>query len=116
MTAILICGGLLTLGLGISGGILLPILLTLQAMIAVCFFPSGLALLTSLRIDGKENVAIPFCIPIGFVLGGGVLPFMIGLIGDLTSIGTGIAITGGIIVGTGVVSLLCTHQYFAEAK
>lgn len=116
MTAILISGGLLTIWLGLSGGQMLVVLLALQAMVTVCFFPSALALLTSLSIDGRENVAVPFCIPLGFVLGGGVLPFMIGLVGDLTSIATGITIAGGTIFFTGLLSLVFMRHLFSEMK
>lgn len=106
MTVILLAGGLLTVAMGLSSGWLLFFLMTLQAMTAVCFFPSGLAVLSSFQIAGRPNVAIPFCIPIAFAIGGGVLPMMIGSVGDLTTLGSGIALAGWAIFFTGAVSFL----------
>jgi MFS transporter, NNP family, nitrate/nitrite transporter len=105
MTIILISGGGLTIIMGMSSGAALIVLLVLQAMVAVCFFPSGLAMLSSFEVDGKSNVALPFCIPFSFVIGGGVLPFIIGVIGDMTSIGVGITLIGGAILITGIIAL-----------
>ncbi|MDJ0621392.1 MAG: MFS transporter [Desulfocapsaceae bacterium] len=116
MATILICGGMLTVWLGLSSGILLIFLLTVQAMVAVCFFPSGLAVLTSFSLDDRENVAVPFCIPIGFVVGGGVLPFVIGLIGDVTSLNMGIVVAGIAIFGTGIAALFLAHEILAERR
>jgi NNP family nitrate/nitrite transporter-like MFS transporter len=110
MAGMLMSGGLLTSIMGMSGGGFLIILLILQAMVSVCFFPSGLAVLSSFRVDGKPNVAIPFCIPFAFVIGGGVLPFMIGYIGDLTSIGVGITLSGGAIFFTGIFALVILRK------
>ncbi len=110
MAVILISGGVLTSIMGLSSGGALFALLVLQAMVSVCFFPSGLAVLSSFSVDGKPNVAIPFCIPIAFVIGGGVLPFLIGVVGDMTSIGMGITLSGGAIFITGVIALLTLRK------
>jgi MFS transporter, NNP family, nitrate/nitrite transporter len=110
MAVILIGGGVLTGIMGISSGVFLIVLLILQAMVSVCFFPSGLAVLSSYSVAGKPNVALPFCIPFAFVIGGGVLPFLIGVIGDITSIGVGITLAGGTIFLTGIVALLTLRK------
>lgn len=105
MTAILLSGGALTVIMGLSSGIYLMVLLTIQAMVAVCFFPSALAVLSSLRVEGKAGVAVAFCIPFAFVIGGGMLPVVIGFIGDLTAIGTGIVVAGLAIFASGILAL-----------
>ena len=63
-------------------------------MVAVCFFPSGFAVLSTLGPEGKGVLAISLCIPVAFLLGGGVLPVLIGVIGDYASIGVGFTVTG----------------------
>lgn len=109
MATILILGGLVTIIMGLSSGTMLIGLLALQAMVSVCFFPSGLAILSSFSVNGKQNAAIPFCIPFAFVIGGGLLPFLIGVIGDITSIGVGVSISGVAIFLTGIVALFTLH-------
>lgn len=106
MALILISGGLATIFVGLSSGALLVLMIVVQAMIAVSFFPSGFALLSSLEVGGKNNVAVPFCIPFAFVVGGGLLPIFIGSIGDVYSIGAGISCTGVIILAAGILTKL----------
>ena len=109
MTAILLGGGVLTIIMGLSSGIFLLVLLTVQAMVAVCFFPSALAVLSSLQVEGKAGVAVSFCIPFAFVIGGGLLPLVIGFIGDLSTIGSGIVFAGLAIFAIGILALKTRH-------
>jgi len=106
MAAVLLAGGLLTVVMGMSSGIFLIAIIVIQAMVAVCFFPSGLAVLSSYSVLGRHNVAISFCIPIGFVVGGGLVPLVIGRVGDMAGIGTGIALAGGLIWTAGLAALV----------
>ena len=110
MAAMLIATGLITVMVGVSSGKTLILLLTLQAMVSVAFFPSGLAVLSSFSVAGKANVAVSFCIPFAFVIGAGVLPLLIGAIGDQTSIATGIGVTGVAIFIVGLVALFALRS------
>jgi len=106
MAAVLLTGGLLTAVMGMSSGTFLIAIIVIQAMVAVCFFPSGLAVLSSYSVLGRDNVAISFCIPIGFVIGGGLVPLGIGRIGDGATIGTGVALAGLVIFAGGLAALV----------
>lgn len=94
MIAVLLLAGLLTLPLGLLSGIPLLIAVFLQPLIAVCFFPSGFAVLST--TGGVENgsAAIALCIPLAFLLGGGVMPTLIGFIGDHFQLGAGFVAAG----------------------
>ncbi|MDP3696155.1 MAG: MFS transporter, partial [Desulfocapsaceae bacterium] len=95
MALMLLVAGFCTVLLGvISSSPWLIALVILQPMVAVCFFPSGFAVLSTLGPDGQGALAISLCIPVAFLLGGGVLPVLIGAIGDYTSIGVGFMVTG----------------------
>lgn len=95
MVFVLLIAGLCTVLLGlISFSPWLIALVILQPMVAVCFFPSGFAVLSTLGPEGKGVLAISLCIPVAFLLGGGVLPVLIGVIGDYASIGVGFTVTG----------------------
>ena len=44
-----------------------------------------------------RNVAVSFAMPMGFMVGGGLIPLMVGVAGDMGSFGVGIAICGALI-------------------
>lgn len=95
MAFVLLVAGFCTVLLGvISSSPWLIALVILQPMVAVCFFPSGFAVLSTLGPDNQATLVVSLCIPVAFLLGGGVLPVLIGAIGDYTSIGVGFMVTG----------------------
>ncbi|MBU1648084.1 MAG: MFS transporter [Proteobacteria bacterium] len=95
MAFVLLIAGLCTVLLGvISSFPWLVLLVILQPVFAVCFFPSGFAVLSALGSEGEGALAVSLCIPAAFLLGGGVFPVLIGVIGDHASIGVGFMITG----------------------
>ena len=97
---VLFLTGLTTIMMGVSSGRLLTFFIILQPMLAVCFFPSGFAVLTGLGPAGNGNAAVSFCIPFAFVLGGGIMPTLIGVMGDHLSMASGF-ITAGVAMTAG---------------
>lgn len=92
-----LCGAL-TLGLGAAReGWLIP-LLFLQPMVAVCFFPPGFAALARLGSSSVRPVAVSLTMPLAFVLGGGILPALIGFLGQRLSFGWGISLAGALML------------------
>ena len=100
MVGVLLVTGTLTLLLGIVSTRWVAIFVFLQPMLAVCFFPSGFAALSSISTPENRNVAISLTIPIAFVLGAGVVPTFIGVIADKGYFSWGISLSG-ILVMTG---------------
>ncbi|MDO8947671.1 MAG: MFS transporter [Desulfocapsaceae bacterium] len=95
MAFVLLIAGLCTVLLGlVSSFSWLVLLVILQPVFAVCFFPSGFAVLSELGVEGEGALAVSLCIPAAFLLGGGVFPVLIGLIGDHASIGVGFMVAG----------------------
>jgi NNP family nitrate/nitrite transporter-like MFS transporter len=45
-----------------------------------------------------RNIAVSFTTPMAFMLGGGAVPTLIGVIGDLGSFGAGVSLVGGLIL------------------
>ncbi|MBW1732471.1 MAG: MFS transporter [Deltaproteobacteria bacterium] len=97
MFAVFFVTGLLSMALGVVSGPWTALMVFLQPLLAVCFFPPGFAALSSIGPSRARNVAVSFAVPMGFVLGGGLIPFMIGVAGDMGSFGMGISISGGLI-------------------
>lgn len=95
MAFVLMTAGLCTVLLGaISSFTWLLVFVILQPMVAVCFFPSGFAVLSELGPEGDGALAVSLCIPVAFLVGGGLLPVLIGIVGDHASIGVGFMVSG----------------------
>ena len=94
---VLILSGLMTLFLGISSSALILYFVFLQPLLAVCFFPAGFAAMSLIVSAKLRNIAVSFIVPLAFVVGGGLAPVFIGLIGDIGRFALGIAISGGLI-------------------
>jgi NNP family nitrate/nitrite transporter-like MFS transporter len=90
--------GILTLLLGIASTRWVAILVFLQPMLAVCFFPSGFTALSSISTPENRNVAISLAIPIAFFFGAGVVPTLIGVIADKGYFSWGISLSGAMIM------------------
>jgi NNP family nitrate/nitrite transporter-like MFS transporter len=98
LRVVLLLTGFMTILLGVAPNSLLLILVFLQPVIAVCFFPPGFAALSSIGPPSSRNVAVSLTVPLAFVLGGGAIPFGIGIMGDAGSFSLGISLAGGLIL------------------
>lgn len=106
MIAVLFLAGLATIPLGLFSGNLLLAAVIVQPMIAVCFFPSGLAALSGLGGRSGGAAVISLCIPLAFFLGGGAMPTLIGMIGDRFQLGAGFALAGLLMsIAAGIAAL-----------
>jgi MFS family permease len=103
MGVVLLVTGILTIIMAtISGGTGLVLFVVLQPLFAVCFFPSGFAVLTRLGAEKYGNLAVSLCLPLAFLVGGGLLPALIGWIGDQYSIGFGFVFVGLLMSSGGI--------------
>jgi len=102
MGGVLLLTGLMTVLLSIVPGNWMVIPLFLQPMLAVCFFPAGFAALSRIGPASARNVVVSLTIPLAFLLGGGAIPALIGVMGNVGSFALGIALVGGLIL-TGLI-------------
>ena len=98
-TLIIVLGitGIITIALGLvpaANLTLAKILVFLQPVLAVSFFPAGFAILAQVAPADSRNIAVAMTISIAFLLGGGVVPYLIGLCGDLGHFGLGFSLVG----------------------
>ncbi len=91
---ILFTAGMLTIPMGLLSGIPLLVFVVLQPMVAVCFFPSAFAVLSHLGGSAVRGTAVALCVPLAFLLGGGVIPMCIGFMGDSFSLAVGFSVVG----------------------
>ncbi len=94
----LLTTGILTVLLGVVPWSWLVLCIFLQPMVGVCFFPAGFTAISRIGPADSRNVAISLAVPLGFILGGGVVPALIGLAGERGSFSMG-------IVGMGIITL-----------
>lgn len=71
----------------------------LQPLLAVCFFPAGFAVLSGIVPAESRNVAISLSIPLAFVVGAGLVPAGIGVLGDAEMFPGGFLAAGCLIFG-----------------
>ncbi len=87
--------GVLTLLLGLVPKSWISLIIILQPLVAVCFFPAGLAALSMITSPKERNITVSLTVPLAFLIGGGVTPALIGFFGDFGSFALGIGIVGG---------------------
>ena len=96
--------GLLTIFIGFASSSWISVAVFLQPLVAVCFFPAGLAALSMVSSPKERNIMVSLTVPIAFLVGGGASPTLIGFIGDVSSFGPGIALVGGLIMAGSIFS------------
>jgi NNP family nitrate/nitrite transporter-like MFS transporter len=94
--------GLSTMALGFAEGFWVPVFVFIQPMIAVCFPPAALVALSLIGSHETRNIAVSITIPFAFLIGGGILPILIGILGDAGAFEVGIVIVGGLILLTSI--------------
>ena len=95
--------GSATLALSMAKGSGLVAAVLLQPMVAVCFFPAGFAVLSNIGSAAARNLAVSMTAPAAFLIGGGILPTVIGFFGDMGRFSLGIGLAGALMLcGTAV--------------
>ena len=97
--------GVATLLLGPTPTSWIGVVVFIQPLLAVWFFPACFAALAMITSAHARNLAISFAVPIGFVLGGGAIPTLIGVLGDAGSFALGFTLVGGLILSGAALAL-----------
>ena len=98
MVCVFLITGIFTLLLGIVSVDWIATVVFLQPMSAICFFPAGFAALSLISTPENRNVTISLTIPIAFLLGGGGVPALIGIMADQGYFAWGISLSGVLIM------------------
>ncbi len=102
MAITLSVAGLATILLGSLSGGWLKLFLFLQPAFFFSFFPAGFSALSHIVQPNLRSIAASFGTPMAFVLGGGILPAVVGYAGQAASFSTGI-VSAGILIMAGSV-------------
>jgi MFS family permease len=98
MTLFLCVTGIMTVLVGLLSGSALVVSIFLMAAFAVGFFAPAFASLSRIVQPNFRSLAAGFAPPLGFLLGGGLLPMALGYMGQAYSFSLGLVITGATIV------------------
>ena len=101
----LIFTGITTLLLGTLSGRALGAAVLIQPLVAVWFFPAAFAAIAMITPPSARNLAVAFSVPVGYIIGGGAIPTLIGIMGDAGSFATGFVATGLLIAAGGLLSI-----------
>ncbi len=102
--------GILTLSIGVSTGRIMQVFIFCQPVFAMCFFPPAFAALSHIGSKETRNIAVSFTIPIAFLLGGGLVPNVIGILGEKGFFPMGFIVAGGLILSGAVIPFLLKFQ------
>ena len=97
--------GVFTILIGVLTDSPLGMAVLLQPLVAVWFFPAAFAAIAMITPPNARNLAVAFSVPVGFVIGGGVIPTLIGAMGDAGSFATGFGASGVLIFLGGILAL-----------
>ena len=86
--------GLMTIFIGMASADRVAVAVFLQPVMAVCFFPAGMAALSMVSSARDRNVVVSLTVPLAFMVGGGAMPTFVGYMGDVHSFGAGITFVG----------------------
>ena len=90
--------GIMTIFIGTTSTSGLAVAIFIQPMAAVCFFPAGLSALSLISSKKERSLLISLTVSIAFLIGGGVVPTLIGFVGDVHTFSFGIMLVGGLIL------------------
>jgi len=108
---VLIVTGVMTVLLGAAPRRYAHVVVFLQPLLAVCFFPAGFAAVSFIFPPKLRNLAVSLIVPMAFLVGGGIVPIFIGFVGDISSFALGIAISGGLITAGSIFTGMHKFQH-----
>ena len=107
---VFLLSGITTIFMGVTSAPWLLVVVFVQAMLAVCFFPAGFAALSRIGPPNARNIAVSLTVPFAFLFGGGAVPAGIGFMGDIASFSVGITLLGVLILTGALLSVFLKFQ------
>jgi NNP family nitrate/nitrite transporter-like MFS transporter len=101
MFILMIITGFFTVLMGLVSVKYMGIVLFLQAFFVTGFFPAGLVAMAKTFSREMRSLATGIILAISIVFGGGIIPYLLGVSGDLYSFRLGITILGILVIPAG---------------
>jgi MFS transporter, NNP family, nitrate/nitrite transporter len=97
MFLVLIVTGVLTVLMAVTSARHVGIVLFLQAFCVAAFFPAGLLAIAKTFSREMRSLATGVILAMSIVNGGGIIPYLLGLMGDLYSFRIGLLVLGVLV-------------------
>ena len=101
MFIVLLLTSVFTVLLGLAPVQYIGIVLFMQALFVIAFFPVGLVMIAKAFAREMRSLATGIIVALSVVLGGGLIPYLLGVSGDLYSFRLGITVFGILIMPAG---------------
>jgi MFS family permease len=98
MFFMLIAAGVCTVGMGVVPAGAMAAMLLLQAIFVTGFFPLSMIFVTKAFGREERGMAMGFMMTLSIIFGGGLIPYFLGLSGDLVSFRFGITVLGFMVI------------------
>jgi NNP family nitrate/nitrite transporter-like MFS transporter len=111
LAATMLTTGASTSALGLGRGGLLIAAIFVQPALSACFFPVAFAAVARITPRRLYNVTVSLLLPLSYALGGGVVPSLLGVLGDRGAFARGLVLLGALIAaGAALVPLASLAQ------
>ena len=90
--------GLMTILLGLLPGRWVILMVFLQPMLTVSFFPAGFMILSRIVPPRARNLSVSLTMFIAYLIGAGFLPTILGIFGDKGAFGTAFILVGSLML------------------
>ncbi|MBN2437319.1 MAG: MFS transporter [Deltaproteobacteria bacterium] len=97
IAAVMLFNGLATILLGVIPGRWVILTVVLQPMLTVCFFPAGFTILSRIVPSGARNLSVSLTLFIAYLIGGGFLPTLLGIFGDMGAFSAALILVGSLM-------------------
>jgi len=98
ITVALLFIGLMTILLGLLPGRWVLLMVFLQPMLTVSFFPAGFTILSRIVPPRARNLSVSPTMFIAYLIGAGFLPMILGIFGDKGAFGTAFILVGSLMI------------------
>jgi MFS family permease len=98
MFAMLLVAGIFTIGMGVAPVSAIGAMLLLQAVFVTGFFPLSMVLVAKMFGREERGMAMGLMLTLSIIFGGGIIPYLLGVSGDLISFRFGISVLGGMVI------------------
>jgi NNP family nitrate/nitrite transporter-like MFS transporter len=102
ISAVMLAAGIATAGLSLSFRPLVIAAVFLQPIFMACYFPAGFAAVSRIAPRDMHNLTISFMFPVGYAVGSGLVPLLLGLFGDRLSFALGFLLYGCLLSSSAI--------------
>jgi NNP family nitrate/nitrite transporter-like MFS transporter len=98
ITFVILFIGLMTILLGLMPGRWVLLMVFLQPMLTVCFFPAGFTILSRIVPPNARNLSVSLTMFIAYLIGAGFFPTLLGFFGDRGAFGAAFILVGSMML------------------